>query len=182
MEDNVSTPPMKQSVYLVFESSLMLLFSSCIFCGHLSTTIKKTLIGTCLCLVQTCKKCSLQRIWESQPRIGRKPAGNILLSAAILFVGAKPGQALRLFNVLNCPTISKKTFFRHQSQYLQPAVYSVWKAQQNTLIASFKNEQKPLVLAGDGRSDSPGHSAKYGSYSVIELSCNKVLDFKLVQV
>ena len=40
----------------------------------------------------------------------------------------------------------------------------------------------PLQLAGDGRADSPGHSAKYGSYSVIDPTCNKVLDFKLVQV
>ena len=39
-----------------------------------------------------------------------------------------------------------------------------------------------LVLSGNGRADSPGHSAKYGSYTVIELTCNKVIDFKLVQV
>ena len=37
------------------------------------------------------------------------------------------------------------------------------------------------MLAGDGRADSPGHSAKYGSYTLIELS-NKVVDFQLVQV
>ena len=29
---------------------------------------------------------------------------------------------------------------------------------------------------------SPGHSAKYSSYTVIENSCSKVLDYKLVQV
>ena len=46
----------------------------------------------------------------------------------------------------------------------------------------FKQQGKPLILAGDGRADSPGHSAKYGSYTVIELTCNKVVDFKLVQV
>ena len=46
----------------------------------------------------------------------------------------------------------------------------------------FKQQGKPLILAGDGRADSPGHSAKYGSYTVIDLTCNKVVDFKLVQV
>ena len=45
------------------------------------------------------------------------------------------------------------------------------------LLTRFINEQKPLVLAGDGKADSPGHCAKYGFYSVIELSCSKVLDF-----
>ena len=140
------------------------------------------LIGSFLRITQTCKKCLQTRVWDSQPYIGRIPAGNIMMSAAILFVGALPGQALRLFNVLNCPAISRRTFFRHQSHYLQPAIYSVWKFHQEQLIAQFKTEQKCLVLAGDGRCDSPGHSAIFGSYSVIELSCNKVLDFQLVQV
>lgn len=39
-----------------------------------------------------------------------------------------------------------------------------------------------LDLAGDGRSDSPGHSAKYGGYNIIEQRLNKVLDIQLVQV
>lgn len=39
-----------------------------------------------------------------------------------------------------------------------------------------------VVLSGDGRSDSPGHSAKYGAFTVIEQKVNKVLDVELVQV
>ena len=183
-DDHLATmpPPMKQSTFLVFESSLLLLFSSCIFCRHPLTSIKKILVGTFLRITQSCKKCLRTRVWESQPYIGKTPAGNILLSAAILFVGALPTRALRWFSVLNCPTISRNSFFRQQSRYLQPAIHSVWTTQQQVLLTRFINEQKPLVLAGDGRSDSPGHCAKYGSYSVIELSCSKVLDFKLVQV
>ena len=42
--------------------------------------------------------------------------------------------------------------------------------------------KEALVLGGDGRADSPGHSAKYGSYSVIDLKQSKVVDIKLVQV
>uniref|UniRef100_A0A9J8BR06 SGNH hydrolase-type esterase domain-containing protein n=1 Tax=Cyprinus carpio carpio TaxID=630221 RepID=A0A9J8BR06_CYPCA len=38
-----------------------------------------------------------------------------------------------------------------------------------------------LVVAGDCRSDSPGHSAKYSSYSLIEERVNKVVDVQLVQ-
>ena len=184
MEDDISTAssPRNQLKFLVFESSLLLLFSVCIFCGYPSTSIKKTVVGTFLRITQKCKKCFEIRVWESQPYIGKVPAGNVLLSAAILFVGALPARALRLFNVLNCPTISRKSFFRHQSHYLQPAIHFVWKTQQDAMISKFKSMQKPLILAGDGRSDSPGHSAKFGSYSVIELSCNRVLDFKLVQV
>ena len=45
-----------------------------------------------------------------------------------------------------------------------------------------KVQQRNLILSGDGRADSPGHSAKYGSYTVIDISCNKGDGFKLVQV
>ena len=38
------------------------------------------------------------------------------------------------------------------------------------------------ALFGDGRADSPGHSAKYGSYTVVDMRCNKVVDYRLVQV
>ncbi len=41
---------------------------------------------------------------------------------------------------------------------------------------------EPLSLGGDGRSDSPGHSAKYGSYTLTDLEHNAVLDVELVQV
>ena len=38
-----------------------------------------------------------------------------------------------------------------------------------------QGSEKKLVLSGDGRADSPGHSAKYGSYTVLEMTCNKVV-------
>lgn len=41
---------------------------------------------------------------------------------------------------------------------------------------------EPLVLGGDGRADSPGHCAKYGSYSTIDLEQGIVVDIQLVQV
>ena len=49
-------------------------------------------------------------------------------------------------------------------------------------MSDLKQGKKRLALCGDGRSDSPGHCAKFGLYTVIEMSCKKVLDYKLVQV
>ena len=170
-----------QTVYLVFESALLLLFSSCIHCSS-HTSVKKVVTGSLLRIIQTCSNCSRRRTWESQPYIGKIPAGNILISAAILYSGALPSKALQMFQILNLATITRKTFFRHQNQYLQPAINSVWKRSQELLLRSLKEKGNPLVLAGDGRSDSPGLSAKYGSYSILELTCNKIVDFKLVQV
>ena len=38
------------------------------------------------------------------------------------------------------------------------------------------------MLGGIGRADSPGHSAKFGSYTVMELKKKAVMDIQLVQV
>ena len=39
-----------------------------------------------------------------------------------------------------------------------------------------------VVAGGDGRCDSPGHSAKYGTYSIVYTNTYKVIDVSLVQV
>lgn len=177
-----SSPPHKQRCYIVFESALMFLFSMCSYCRGRSTKVSKTMVGTFLRITQKCFRCGYNFIWESQPHIGTTPAGNILTSAAILYSGVIPAKALRIFQILNCLTISRKTFFRHQSHYLQPAVDSYWTKQQNALLDKMKDQKKKLAVGGDGRADSPGHSAKYGTYSLLELSCNKIIDFQLIQV
>ena len=82
---------------------------------------------------------------------------------------------------MNCATITRKTFFRHQKAFLQPAISYIWKEEQEAIINHLTVTKEALVL-GDGRADSPGHSAKYGSYSVIDLKQSKVVDIKLVQV
>ncbi len=50
------------------------------------------------------------------------------------------------------------------------------------MMTILQNEEKELVLGGDGRCDSPGFSAKYGAYSFMELDHNVILHFELVQV
>ena len=170
------------SCYIVFESALLLLFATCRNCLSKSVEVKKKINGSLLCVTQTCSRCNSYWMWDSQPTTGNIPAGNISLSAAILFAGALPTKALRIFNILNCCCISPGTFFRHQRQYLQPTISATWKSEQIVLVTTLRDQKKKLALSGVGRADSPGHSAKYGSYTVIEMSCNKVLDYKLVQV
>lgn len=178
---SVTSSPEKETTYLVFESALLLLFQVCSVCACARTSIKKYVSGSFLRIIQSCSRCGKVLVWESQPYIGNIPAGNLLTSAAILFAGAFPAKSLRIFSTLNCATISLTTFFRHQSACLFPAVRQVYEQHQNSLLAELK-EKGDLTVAGDGRADSPGHSAKYGSYSLIDLTCNKVVDFKLVQV
>lgn len=47
---------------------------------------------------------------------------------------------------------------------------------------SWRERIDEVIVGGDGRCDSPGHSAKYGTYSLMDAEQNKILDSQLVQV
>ncbi len=67
-----------------------------------------------------------------------------------------------------------------QDKYLFPVVHSVYTQQKEALIAALLEE--PVTLVGDGRCDSPGFSAKYGTYNIMEISVGAVVTFSLQQV
>lgn len=170
----------KEKCYLIFESALMLLLSVCKFCGSSATTITKNTVGSLLQVSIYCENCLRSWVWRSQPLFHNVPAGNILTSAAILYSGSLPTKALQLFKILNCPTITSRTFFDHQKFYLQPAIDLVWNFHRDIVVSQLKCKKGGLAFGGDGRADS--HSAKYSSYTLLELSCSKIVDFQLVQV
>lgn len=167
--------------YLVFHTKLMELFRSCPVCKE-DTDCTVTENGTAIRVCQDCKFCNHHTEWNSQPYVGQMAAGNLMLSAAILFSGCMVAKVLRFLDILDMAAISASTFFRHQSHYLQPTIITYWQHQQRHLRDVLRLEPTGLVLAGDCRSDSPGHCAKYGSYSVIEQRVNKVIDVQMVQV
>ena len=131
--------PQKQTTYLVFESSL-LLFSVCIYCSKITTTVKKFVSGSFLRVTQWCSMCKRKRVWESQPFIGDMPGGNLLTLATILYAGALPAKTLHVFSTLNCATISYSTCFRHQSTCLIPTVSRVYQHHLKSLLTSLKDK------------------------------------------
>ena len=100
------------------------------------------------------------------------PAGNVLLSAAILFSGTTPREILRLLNQIRVACICDSAFYNHQKTY---AVVSVWESHLTKLLAQCRSCGTALSIGGDRRADSPRHSAKYGSYSLIDLDSNKII-------
>lgn len=74
--------------FIVFESCLRQLFEECRQCNSYCT-VSLTVRGT---LVKVSAECLLGHVttWQSQPEVSGFAAGNILLSAAILFNGAAP--------------------------------------------------------------------------------------------
>lgn len=169
------TPVEQRRKYIVFEDCLLSLFNKCVNCGKATVGVIRATIGTFVRVKQACDNCESTREWDSQPFIRNIPAGNILLSSSILFTGALPSQVLRVMDNYKCATITKRTFFNHQKKYLQPSVLKVYKKHQSQLLNEIKKCRVGLIIGGDGRCDSPGHSAKYGSYTMMELEKQAVL-------
>lgn len=174
--------PWEEDKFVVFKSCLLMLFSVCLQCTGVSSAAIKTTVGTLISIVQKCKTCGWKRTWNSQPYIKGVPAGNLFLSSSILFAGASATKVLRVLKFYRCQAISERTFFRQQKLFLQPAIIKTWESAQHSLIRELMDEDRPLILGGDARADSPGHTAKFGSYSLMELKKQKVLEVILVQV
>ncbi|CAM4306824.1 unnamed protein product [Leuciscus chuanchicus] len=72
------------------------------------------------------------------------------------------------------------THRNHVHNYILPSVLHKWRSHQSDLLEGLK-QSETVSLGGDMRVDSPGHCTKYGSYSMMDLSTNKIVDIQLVQ-
>lgn len=159
----------------------MSLFTTCPRCQS-NTTASLSTLGSLLRVNQSCSACLYQFTWNSQPIVQNLPVGSLLISASLLLSGLLPQKTFRFFNFMNCATISKTAFFRHQKCFVQPAVSYVWRQNQSKIFSAIKSSKRNLSVGGDGRCDSPGYCAKYGAYTIMDLEQNQILDMQLVQV
>ena len=107
-------------------------------------------------------------------------AGNLLLSSSILLSGSTYTKVASLADILKLKFLSERTFYSIQDKYLFPVINEFWHQEQNSVFSELGD--KDLWLSGDGRCDSPGHNAKYGTYTMIDQHTDKIVDFHVVQV
>ena len=118
--------------------------------------------------------------WQSQPMVKGMAAGNLLLSAAILLCGLTFTGIANLADVFNVVKFGETYFYKLQKEYLYPVVHTNYVMQQEAVIEYLIGNK--LHLSGDGCCDSPGDSAKYGTYSLMDSATDLILDCSLVQV
>ncbi|XP_035037101.1 uncharacterized protein LOC118123687 isoform X1 [Hippoglossus stenolepis] len=176
---STQSPSYGEKKYIVYGSCLLKLFETCPVCQRLCEITPRSR-GTFVAIDQLCRDCSFFRQWKSQPVCGSTPAGNIHLSAAIYFSGASFFQLEKIFKAMHISVFQYDTFRRHASMYLEPSILHKWKIGQEVLLQQL-SQKDSIIIGGDMRTDSPGHSAKYGSYSVMHLERNTIIDIQLVQ-
>jgi hypothetical protein len=81
-----------------------------------------------------------------------------------------------MMDIAKIPFISHVTFNSIQKRFLFPAIHRVFTTNRMLIFQDCK-EQSALHLIGDGRCDSPGYSAKYGTYTLMDSISGYILDF-----
>lgn len=166
--------------FIVSESCLDKLLNKCSICNK-PVVVNKTVKGCLLVCSRICDNCNETQTWESQPTICGLAEGHLDLSAAIMFSGSATAKFLRALRFAGISCFNDSTFYNIQKHYLSPSVEHVWKEHQTQLTSEIRDKGLPIVIGGDGRCCSPGHTAKYGTYSVMDLNSGKILDIQLVQ-
>ncbi|CAM4505207.1 unnamed protein product [Leuciscus chuanchicus] len=102
---------------------------------------------------------------------------NLLAAAAILFTGTTYTDIADCAGLLNLQLPHKTTNHCIQSSYLIPVITEEYKKQEDTIRARLVCQTldgEGVQICGDGRSDSPGHSCKYTTYSFMDDSTNQI--------
>ncbi|XP_040189237.1 uncharacterized protein LOC120920891 [Rana temporaria] len=170
--------------FIVFESCLdkILYAMMCpeFGCSSQIYKIEKIIIGTMITVYSTCRCLHRLKLWESQPKIKQYAAGNILLAGAITLSGGSYAKVREMFDLCGIAIFGKTSFNKAQTRYVHKAVDISWQKNLSDVTKELKG--KPVFIIGDGQCDSPGYSAKYSTYTCMDLFTKKIVDFDVVQV
>ena len=148
-------------------------------CGH-ALMYTKRYVGTCLVVVWKCNSGHFGGRWSAQPTCCNVKAGNLALASSLLLSGNSFTKIGLMFKFYNLQYFSKSLFYQYQSLYIAPTVNDFWEQQKKELWDV--RAGKDIILSGDGRNDSPGHSAQYSTYSLADMTDNAILQMNIVDV
>jgi len=114
---------------------------------------------------------------------------NLSLASAIVVSGNSFVKISTCLRFMKVASIEKTTFHSYQRHFIIPALNKFYINKQvygnafviYILILTNRKlywRNLNLVLSGDGRCDSPGKSAKFCSYSMMETTHNQILHFQ----
>ncbi|XP_035485766.2 uncharacterized protein LOC118307062 [Scophthalmus maximus] len=133
-----------------------------------------TIRGTAMSFEWICPNGHCQWRWNSQPVLQfGKQAGDFLLSTNILLSGNNYAKVALLLKFMNVRMFNPNTHFTIQDTYCVDTIKEYREQKRSEAISRLQG--KDVVLLGDGRNDSPGHSAQYCSYTTMELDTKEIV-------
>lgn len=131
-------------------------------------------VSSAIYLKWVCEKGHIANKWCSQPHLNRGLHSiDALLSTAIIASGNNFQKMAMFAKFQKLPFPSQSSFGKLQRTFVLPSIDQIWETNQNEILTEFQG--KNLVILGDGRINSPGHSAQYCNYTFMENSTHKIL-------
>ena len=175
----------RMRVMVSIEKLFELSTEKCAVCGeglHILNKDVKT-CGSRVEIIRLCRNNHSQK-WVSSEVLGMQNnnkfyLNDYLLAAAIIISGNNYGKFALMCKALGLHIISINTFTRFQKHCAAPVVKDIW-GKMNSLITNILKGYDDLCLCGDGRNDSPGHSARYCVYTLMEHATKVVVDMEVI--
>ena len=103
----------KSTAFIVFWSSLTILFGKCFTCFYKSVKIARKVRGSLLIIMMTCSN-DHKNIWRSQPSINCQSLGKILICSTTLFSANTFQRIYDFFRLAALQCIGKTRFYQFQ--------------------------------------------------------------------
>ncbi|XP_018113148.1 uncharacterized protein LOC108713924 [Xenopus laevis] len=177
----------RQRKFIIFEENLDSLLYL-IKCQHPQTTpcqapilnIQKFINGSMIQVRLLCLDGHKSLIWNSQPLSGDISVGNVLLANSVLVCGLSFQKVKKMLDLLSIPFFSQTTYCKYQMSYLFPSIDLQWRHEQESTQKELSG--KSVALAGDCQFDTPVHSTKYCTYTMMDVMSKKILSFTIDQL
>ena len=171
----------KEERFICNKGKILELFKYCDVpsCKSSLVQVKSKKVGSALEIKWRCKNGHVGD-WSSCDKIRGIYSNNLLVASSVLMTGNQFAKHSFQCDSINLATISETTFNDYQDLYLHPAINCWWEAMKAKVYSSIGYE--PVVVAGDGQMDSPGHCAKYCAYTLMHEQYKYILNMDLVDV
>ena len=169
---------------LVSGDKLKPLFTYCFQCGANAHVTKFHAFRATIFVTMQCDA-GHKHVWNSlehnSKRNKKEYDGNVAIAASILLSGGTFQPFHEQMEVLKVKMLDHRTFYRVQKSLLFPAINNVYQRKRKEILELAKKENG-VSLVGDGRCDSPGFSATFGTYTLMNDSNNEVIDIFISHV
>ena len=179
-EEHNANKNIKCLAFIIFWSSLVTLFARCFTCFATTKSLIRNTRGSLL-TVKTVYINGHKNIWKSQPSVKRQWLGNIRMLAAVLFSANTSTIIAEYFRLADIQWIGKIRYYAFQKKYLSGVVNEAYSKEKDILMTQVKKKGH-CRLTGDGQCDSPGHNAKYLTYSMFDQLKTKIISMAVTQV
>ncbi|CAO4360203.1 unnamed protein product [Caenorhabditis nigoni] len=191
-EAEISEKPQQYNLILCEKEKLVKLLQKCWKCETRKTEMDIVYHGLNMNISVVCVSCQRRWYWSNTQKCEREQSGSnsklsrihILLTSAIISTGNGFQNVKQLFDVLKSPFFSARTFNRLKEKYVYEAVDIQYKKQANVvkeLLCETTDNNGTLNVMGDGSFDTPGHSALYCRYVIMEAVTKLVVEFEILR-